>query len=396
MLRSSVQKLELLVGFLRRLRQVTDEHAAEFDSEGFTRFCAMLAEELDDDYFDVVDAQLKELKFRGGMLLSSQLSAGNKGSRYMLRQPPEQSWFERVFDRSRYSFTIPDRDENGFRALGELEDRGLNLVANALTQSRDHVLSFFVMLRTEVGFYLACVNLHERLAERGQSTCFPVPLASGEVALSAQALYDVGLTLTVDQQVVGNDVNADGKPLVMITGANQGGKSTFLRSVGVAQLMTQCGMFVAAASFHASVCDGIFTHYRREEDESMESGKLDEELARMSGIADQITPNCMLLCNESFAATNEREGSEIARQVVGALLAENIRVLFVTHMFDLAHGFYSQGLETVLFLRAERGSDGARPFKLAEGRPLPTSYGEDAYAKVFGTTLDGLAARSPA
>jgi len=176
MLRSSVQKLELLVGFLRRLRQVTDEHAAEFDSEGFTRFCAMLAEELDDDYFDVVDAQLKELKFRGGMLLSSQLSAGNKGSRYMLRQPPEQSWFERVFDRSRYSFTIPDRDENGFRALGELEDRGLNLVANALTQSRDHVLSFFVMLRTEVGFYLACVNLHERLAER---TVDLLPRSSG-------------------------------------------------------------------------------------------------------------------------------------------------------------------------------------------------------------------------
>ena len=51
----------------------------------------------------------------------------------MLRRAREQGWLERMFDRSGYSFTIPDRDENGFRALGELEDRAVNLVANALS-----------------------------------------------------------------------------------------------------------------------------------------------------------------------------------------------------------------------------------------------------------------------
>ncbi len=96
------------------------------------------------------------------------------------------------------------------------------------------------------------------------------------------------LTLTTRQGVVGNDVCADHKSLVMITGANQGGKSTFLRSVGLAQLMTQCGMFVGAESLRVNVCDGVFTHYKREEDATMESGKLDEELARMSEIADHI------------------------------------------------------------------------------------------------------------
>ena len=78
-------------------------------------------------------------------------------------------------------------------------------------------------------------------------------------------------------------------------------------------------MFVAGrvASAPAS-CDGVFTHYKREEDATMESGKLDEELARMSDIVDHITPGCILLCNESFASTNEREGSQIARQIVTA------------------------------------------------------------------------------
>ena len=129
---------------------------------------------------------------------------------------------------------------------------------------------------------------------------------------------------------------ADGKRLVMITGANQGGKSTFLRSLGLAQLMMQAGMFVAAESFTASVSTGIFTHFKREEDATMERGKLDEELGRMSEIAGQIRPGCLLLCNESFASTNEREGSEIARQVIRALTEAGIRVVFVTHLYDLA------------------------------------------------------------
>jgi len=173
----------------------------------------------------------------------------------------------------------------------------------------------------------------------------------------------------------------------MITGANQGGKSTLLRSLGIAQLMMQAGMFVPANSFSADVCAAVFTHYKREEDEAMTSGKLDEELHRMSEIATHITPHCLVLCNESFASTNEREGSAIARQVVQAMVDERVKVLFVTHMFDLAHGFYRQGLGTALFLRAARACDGHRTFKLIEGEPLPTSYGEDSYQRVFGRPL---------
>jgi hypothetical protein len=139
----------------------------------------------------------------------------------------------------------------------------------------------------------------------------------------------------------------------------------------------------------------VFTHYKREEDETMESGKLDEELSRMSQIADHITPNCLLLCNESFASTNEREGSEIARQVVTALLEAGVKVLFVTHMFDLASGFHRQGRDRALFLRAERGADAARPFTISEGEPLPTSYGEDSYRKIFGRPVDATVAVLP-
>jgi hypothetical protein len=385
-LHHSLQVLELFVGILKRLRAIADSQTGRFRSEGFRRFFAMLATELDDEYYLTVEAHLQELKFRRGLLLSAELGKGNKGTRYVLRRTPELSWRERLGlgTGSGYGFTIPDRDENGFKALEDLRARGINQVANALAQSTDHILSFFAMLRAELGFYVACLNLHERLADKGEPTCFPEPVAPGPRALAAQGLYDLCLALHTQAGVVGNELDADDRSLVMITGANQGGKSTFLRSVGVAQLMLQCGMFVGAHSLRASVVDGVFTHFKREEDATMESGKLDEELSRMSEIADAIAPNSLLLCNESFAATNEREGSEIARQVVRALLDSGIAVFFVTHLFDLADGFYQQESTVALFLRAERQPDGRRTFRLVKGEPLPTSYGEDSYRRVFG------------
>jgi DNA mismatch repair ATPase MutS len=115
----------------------------------------------------------------------------------------------------------------------------------------------------------------------------------------------------------------------------------------------------------------------------MKSGKLDEELSRMSEIVDHITSNSMLLFNESFAATNEREGSEIARQIVCALLEKGIKIFFVTHLYTFAHDFLDRKMETAIFLRAERQADGGRTFKLIEGEPLETSYGEDLYRALW-------------
>ncbi|MGF7398937.1 hypothetical protein PQ689_03830 [Thermoanaerobacterium thermosaccharolyticum] len=185
------------------------------------------------------------------------------------------------------------------------------------------------------------------------------------------------------KKVVSNDLNADEKDLFVITGANQGGKTTFLRSIGLAQLMMQSGMFVAAERFSANISIGLFTHFKREEDEEMNSGKLDEELSRMSDIVDNIKQNSMILFNESFAATNEREGSEISRQIISSLLEVRVKIFFVTHLYELSRSLYDKKLDNAVFLRAERKPNGERSFKLVEGEPLKTSYGEDLYKKIF-------------
>jgi DNA mismatch repair ATPase MutS len=92
----------------------------------------------------------------------------------------------------------------------------------------------------------------------------------------------------------------------------------------------------------------------------------------------------MVLFNESFAATNEREGSEIARQITKALLEKHIEIFFVTFLYEFAHGFYDRRTDDSIFLRAERQADGTRNYRLIEGEPMQTSYGEDLYNKIFG------------
>ena len=88
---------------------------------------------------------------------------------------------------------------------------------------------------------------------------------------------------------------------------------------------------------------------------------------------------------ESFAATNEREGSEIAQHIVSPLLEKRIKIFFVTHLYEFAHSLYDRKMENATFRRAERQPDGTRTFKLVEGEPLETSYGPDLYEKIFGT-----------
>ncbi|MED5610458.1 DNA mismatch repair protein MutS [Pseudomonas sp. JH-2] len=383
----SLKLLHLQIDLLRRLRRMADEQAGHFASEGFGKLFALIREEISDQYFAELQDHFEQLKLRKGFLVSARLGPLNRGVAYCLRRypRPQGSWLKRLLGKKpeSYVYEIAERDETGATALSELQDRGANEVANALAQAAEHITGFFAMLRTELAFYIGCLNLREHLSELRGDICFADVSPAGQYRQAFEGLYDICLALNMRRAVVGNDLAGDDRQLFVITGANQGGKSTFLRSIGIAQLMLQCGLFVPARQLRANLCDGLYTHYKREEDASMKRGKLDEELARMSDIVDHLSPRSILLCNESFAATNEREGSEIARQVVRALAEAGVKTFFVTHLHDFAHSLYEAPPAGSLFLRAERRDDGGRTFRITEGAPLATAFGTDLYAQVF-------------
>jgi len=394
-LHRAVEVLGIFRDHLRELRGIADAHVGRFQSEGFRVFFTMLEGELDDAYLARIAEHLNRLRFRkNSLLMSARLGRSNKGTQYRIRKPLNvrltlrervECWAKQLVggETSTFVYELDDRDEAGFQALQELRDRGIAPVASALAASTAHILDFFKMLRAELAFHIGCLNLRERLTAKHEPVCFPDTVSNEECLVDARGLYDLSLTLNMEGRAIGNELTAERQRLVMITGANRGGKTTFLRSIGLAQLLMQCGAFVPAERYRAGVCSALFTHFRREEDVAMRSGKLDEELSRMSAIVDRLREGAMVLLNESFASTNEREGSEIARQIVGALLERGMKVIYVTHLYDLAESFYRVSPVSAVFLRAERLADGRRTFKVVEGEPLSTSFGADVYRRVF-------------
>jgi hypothetical protein len=383
---SAIGSMEVFVQALRRLRAIAEDEAPRVTSQGMLRFFAMLTDQLGDAYFAEIEDHLKRLRFRHGVPVSAGIGGGCKGRDYTLRMPASDSpgWLNWLFGphEEGYTLTLAPRDEAGATALGELRERGLAQVAQALRRSAGHIHDFFDMIRIELAFYIGCLNLRDRLIEIGEPCTLPGWSESTSRALAFDDLYDIALALQVGRKVAGNGVDARDADLIVVTGANRGGKTTFLRSLGQAQLMLQAGMFVGASAFRSNLAAGIFTHFKREEDRTMESGKLDEELARMSGIVDHLRPDALVLFNESFASTNEREGSELAQQVTGALRERRVKMVHVTHLFAFSNGL-RRTTPAPFFLRAEPERDGTMAFRLHEGEPRATSFGEDVYRRYF-------------
>lgn len=97
-----------------------------------------------------------------------------------------------------FTLQLAPRDEAGARAFGELQNRGLVLISDAVHQSAEHVLSFIKALRAELAFYIGCLNLKERLEQIGESINFPVA-SDQDRQFQCRNLRDVCLALTMQR-----------------------------------------------------------------------------------------------------------------------------------------------------------------------------------------------------
>ena len=383
-------RLQLCAGHLGALRRFAQQQAGAFASEGFCTFFSMLEKELDDEYLAGMNEHLSRLSFPDGVLAGAVLGEGLQSTGWQLLQEEEKKkgLFHRLGDRlplrrDPYRFEVPHGDESGTKAVDAIKDKIINETANAAAQSTEHILSFLNALKTELAFYIGCLNLYGRLRALDLPVCLPEVWPEKRPGCEAQGLYSVSLALRDGAAPVKNRLCAADRTLVVLTGANQGGKTTLLRSVGQAQLMLQGGMSVGAESFSAGICTGLFTHFKREEDASMKSGKLDEELTRMSGIISNLKPGGMVLLSESFSSTNEREGSEICRQITSALLESGVRIFTVTYLYQFAAEMYEKHDPSYLFLQASREEDGSRSFRILPGEPVCTGFGQDLFHTIF-------------
>ncbi len=263
--------------------------------------------------------------------------------------------------------------------VNHLAEETLGQIITIFQPYLQKMMLFFEHYCEEISFYMGAVQFLKRMEELYVTMKMPEPKPIGSKDTSFEQLYELSMAVYAQKKPVGNSVSLENNRMTIITGANQGGKSTFLRSYGIAQVLMQCGLPVPASKFVAPVYPQIFTHFTRSEDEHLSNGRLSEELQRMSNMVNKTVPNSLFLLNESFASTTEKEGAKIAEGIINAFYEKQITTMMVTHLYLLAKKKYDEALEGSHFLVAERTENGTRTFKMLKGEPTYTSFGTDLF-----------------
>lgn len=236
------------------------------------------------------------------------------------------------------------------------------------------------VLYKQISFLLGCATLRERAHELGCNFCYP----NVSDTLKADSLYELSLAFRQNSHPVPNDVTLNDIQYMIITGANQGGKSTFLRSLGISLFMFQAGMYVPAKEFSSPFYYNIFTHFSRREDAKMNTGRFEEELCRMENIINALDKKpAVILLNESFASTTEQTAATLALDIAHALENECVSLWMVTHITKFAMDFYNEHKEKRLILSAARVENDEELYTMIERKPDSTSFGMDLFNKVL-------------
>ena len=295
-----------------------------------------------------------------------------------------------------------------FKDLSELLDETSRPIARALQQYTQINSQLLIALKSDIAFYLGAVQLIQRLRDAGLPMSQPEPLAMLRRENHLQGLYNINLALQhlsatgSATDIVGNDVEfgEDGR-IFILTGPNQGGKTTYTQAVGLAQILFQAGLHVPATAARMSPVDAIYTHFATEERPNLEAGRLGEEARRLNIIFQHATRYSLLLLNESLASTAASESLYLAQDVVKALRLLGVRAVFATHLHELAASVDAMNTETegdsqiismvsqVQIESEHNGQQVRRTYQVVASPPMSKSYAIELAAR-FGISFEQL------
>ncbi|MDF2725837.1 MAG: mismatch repair protein MutS domain protein, partial [Paenibacillus sp.] len=202
---------------------------------------------------------------------------------------------------------------------------------------------FLVRLVDEIGFLLGGVTLIKKLQRYGVPICKPNVEPMQSRALHIAGLYNPVYVLQLEEPaassispVIVNNIIFDENGMVYIfTGPNQGGKSVFTKAIGLAQTMLQLGLFVPGYRATMSPVDQILTHFPLKSD-NHHFGRFGEECQRLTEQFKKLSRHSLFLLDESFSSTSAAEAAHIAEEVLQGLCEVGCKVVFATHLHDLA------------------------------------------------------------
>ncbi len=241
--------------------------------------------------------------------------------------------------------------------------------------------------RFELGFYLEALALMDRIRNAGLPLCWPAP--AKEKRIRVRELYDISLLLKSGVRIVPNDAEfTSAEPFFFLTGANGGGKTTYLRSLANAALLFLSGCPVCAASAEIWPVGNVFTHFPQ--DERFEAdGRYADEQRRVGEILAAHGGNSLILLNETYATTNEELAVSSTLALAEKLKDSGSFVLYITHQ----HGLEAAGVP-FLSVIVDEDDQNRRTYRIERRREAEGSYASDILRR-YGLDAESLLSRFP-
>jgi DNA mismatch repair protein MutS len=212
-------------------------------------------------------------------------------------------------------------------------------LADYCRRHRDFVDRTIGAFDREVQFYAACLEHVERLERAGLPFCYPT-VTERSKKVHGREVFDLALAdelVRASTPVVTNDFHLeDPERILVVSGPNQGGKTTFARTFGQLHHLASIGCPVPGKEARLFLADRLFTHFDREEGLQSSTGKLEDDLRRIHSILEKATSDSILIMNESLSSTTPRDALFLGTQVLREIVARDMLCVCVTFLDELA------------------------------------------------------------